>query len=219
MNVKPALQKRRWIGLTLVELLVIIAILAVLIGMLLPSLVRPPRHAHRIKCVNNLKNVGLAFRIFAVDNEDRFPMQISTNEGGSLEFLNSGLAFYHFRALSNELSTPNLLTCPNDTRRKPATNFVSLREADLSYFVGLDAGAAFTNAFLAGDRNLTVNGRAASPGLVHLTTNAAVGWTKEIHNLQGNVALADGSVQQFSGPRLNQALRRSGIVTNRLAVP
>lgn len=54
---------------------------------------------------------------------------------------------------------------------------------------------------------------------MELTTNTALGWTGEIHKFQGNVAMGDGSVQQFSAPRLNEALTRSGLSVNRLAVP
>jgi prepilin-type N-terminal cleavage/methylation domain-containing protein len=210
--------KRQVVAFTLVELLVVIAVLAVVIAILLPSFDRPPQ-AHRIKCVNNLKNVGLAFRIFASDNQDRYPMEVSTNEVGSLELVQTETPFRHFAALSNELSTPKILVCPADKKRKAVTNFLSMRQVNLSYFVGLDATTGLTNAFLSGDRNLTTNGRPVKPGLVDLTTNIVVGWTAEIHNLEGNIALGDGSVQQFSSARLAPALRGTGLVTNRLAVP
>ena len=112
-------QWNRWkAGFTVVELLVVIAIVAVLLGMLLRSRARPPRDG-RIKCVNNLKNVGLAFRIFASDNEDRFPMQLSPIEAERSGLPGPREPLRSFLALSNELSTPILLIVPRTRRADP----------------------------------------------------------------------------------------------------
>ena len=68
---------------TLIELLVVIAIIAILAAMLLPALAAAKRKAQKINCVNNLKQVGLAFRIWEGDNGDKFPMSISSQAGGA----------------------------------------------------------------------------------------------------------------------------------------
>jgi prepilin-type processing-associated H-X9-DG protein len=213
------LSKGRVVGFTLTELLVIIGVVAVIAALLLPVLAHVRAKSRRIGCVSRLKNIGLGFRIFATDHRGQFPMLAKTNEITLLQFGNDGAPVRYLVALSNELNTPTILVCPADKKRKVATSFRAVQQGNISYFVGLDTTELQPDALLVGDRNLTTNGRPVKPGLVELTTNLDVGWTSEMHNLQGNVAMGDGSVQQFSGPRLTQALRGTGQTTNRLAVP
>jgi prepilin-type N-terminal cleavage/methylation domain-containing protein len=51
-----------------------------------------------------------------------------------------------------------------------------------------------------------------------LETNTQAGWTRELHNCQGNILLVDGSVQQVASSGLRRLLSASG-ATNRLAMP
>jgi prepilin-type processing-associated H-X9-DG protein len=204
-------------GFTLVGLLIIIAVIAILAAMLLPALASAKRKSKRIECVNNLKQAGLAFRLWEGDNGDKYPMAVSTNKNGTMEYAEDGNAFRHFQVMSNELSTPKILVCPADNRTA-AASFARLENQNVSYFVGLDATDVRPQMLLTGDRNVT-NGIAPEHSILKLVPDQPAGWTEALHNGVGNIGLADGSVQQVSIPGLQQMLKHTGDSTNRVALP
>ena len=216
-------------GFTLVDLLLIVAAIIGLAAIVLPYLARTNQRSPRISCTNHLKQVGLAFRIWAGDNNDKFPTQVSSTNGGAMELAATGNVAAVFLVMSNELSTPKILFCPTDRIRQQATVFASTHpgNTNVSYFVGLDATDTAPNMFLAGDDNFLVGstrkgdvgGAPARSGILSLTTNTPIAWSETRHEKQGNVGLADGSVQGFSSTALRTALANTGVETNRVVMP
>jgi prepilin-type N-terminal cleavage/methylation domain-containing protein/prepilin-type processing-associated H-X9-DG protein len=230
MNEHRIIERR---GFTLIEFLLVIAMLAVLIALYLPSMARRHARSSRLNCVNNLKQVGLAFRQWGLDNDDKFPMQVSVTNGGTMELINSGNVFVHFLVMSNELNTPRILLCPEESnhKRQTATTFASsvspgvpyqvpfTNDNNVSYFVGADAAETSPQMFLTGDDNMTVLGVRVTRGILSLWTNTPVAWTKDRHVNQGNICLADGSVQGLNSQLLKRAFQSTGVITNRIAFP
>ena len=209
------------LAFTVTELLITVACVALLAAVLLPSLAKSKARSSRLGCTNCLKQIGLAFRTWAIDNDGHFPMQVSVTNGGTMELVTSGVVFPHFQVMSNELSTPRILYCPNDQNRSPATSFTNkLTDKNLSYFLNMDSVQENGSGVLSGDRNIT-NRASAGSRLVNLTKGATIAWTKEIHSERGNLAFGDGSVdvEGFTNRKARESIQMPDGVTNRLAVP
>ena len=108
-------------------------------ALLVPAMNQGRGRANSIKCVSQMRQIGLAFRIWGVDHNDAFPFNVSTNQAGTKEFCATGAAGFdnnawiHFMSLSNELGKTSVLICPQDTSKHAASDFASLSAASVSY--------------------------------------------------------------------------------------
>jgi prepilin-type N-terminal cleavage/methylation domain-containing protein len=205
MKLQP---KKAFQAFTLIELLVVIAIIAILAAMLLPALAAAKRKAQKINCVSNLKQVGLSFRLFESDNSDKYPMSISTANGGALENVKSAQTGSGtaqnvagvFNAMQTQLQNPKVVWCPSDTIHNFATTF-AVSTANTSYFINGDAAESDPQMILDGDDNIN----SAANQQVGLTSPTqypgtpanptAWYWAANYHQSTGNLGLSDGSVQ------------------------
>ena len=169
---------------TLVELLVVIAILAILAAQLLPVLARTGKDVRRAQCVANIKQIGLAFKVWGDGNGDQYPMAVSTAQSGAMEHIvsrngwaSAGYGVTNvFCVMSNQLKTPEVLHCPADVSKTSnpadmsistgpiaaaATNWAGFGPQGLSYFVCGDASDKYPKMILIGDRNIgnVINGK------------------------------------------------------------
>lgn len=232
---KPRTSSKRNQALTLPEVLVVVAILFVIAYMMLPLLANRHQRSPRIQCVSNLKQIELSFRIWEGDHDNKYPMEVSVTNGGAMESVATGDLVNCFIAMSNELSTPKVLVCPEDWGKMAATNFGDdFNSSHISYFVGADiTNEDFPQRVLIGDANLLVNGSPIKSGLVQYSTNTSIAWgpgrhgdvpvhhfwTPKPRGFVGNIGYADGSVAEVSSTGLQASFVQSDVATNRLAFP
>ncbi len=182
---------------TLIELLVVIFTVAIIAALVIPLLtVRVYDEHHGIRCVNNIKQISIGFRLWANDNDDRFPWMVDPKDGGA-----KGLGIERqFLVASNEIGAPKVCACPLDSERSAASNwdmFASNVTKHLSYFYSPDAISGQPDMILIGDRNIDGRPKTVSKSEVRtLNRDPYPKWDKTIHQDGGNIGLSDGSVMQ-----------------------
>lgn len=199
---------------TLIELLIVIAIIVILCALLLPAIAGAKERARRITCVNNLKQITTAFIMFSTDY-GKYPWRIPINDGGSKSKTNVSSTFL---VLKQEIKTPRILACPSDSEKIPTVNFETLSDSNISYFIGVDTKENKIGMLLAGDRHL----EGASPNKscpiadikkaayeITRTRIPRIYWSNIIHKGVGIVTIGDSSAHIVNTSKIQAILKAS----------
>ena len=211
---QPKTPSRR--AFTLIEMLVVIAIIGILASMLLPSLARAKQKALRIKCMNNLNQIGKAMFMFGQDNDDWFPWNdwcppfSIKAEHFAQNYKEDPGSIFACRGLKRELVTPKILLSPCDPTRAAAHEIVAdqwktynaregrpIPNKAISYVIIKGGDLLRPTTVLATTRNLSTDDLATATwvgadqadeqGKLHPNTMA------NLFESQGQMVLADGS--------------------------
>jgi hypothetical protein len=199
-----------------------VAAVALLCWLLKPTVGGDKEKAPRTVCLNQLKQIAIAFQLWSSDNQKPFPMELSPEKGGTKDPGLQHNLVSNYLVIWKEIGDPKLLLCPSDKKRKLAESFSSLTEKNISYFLNIGAthNSFQTNTeieVLLGDRSITWNG-VPIRGYVATTNSQSLAWTNSLHR-GGNVALEDGSVRATNVRQFQDILGQGRHWPIRLLVP
>jgi competence protein ComGC len=221
---KLNLNQRR-AAFTLIEVLAIILVIFVLAAIYLPTVTNRRHQSYpRITCLNNLKEIGTGYRLWAGDNGDLVPAQQMVISNGWKDFLtnaNQGSnCWMNYAIMQNEMGqSPKLVVCPSDERQAALSFTNHFDNTHVSYFVGVNANDVYPQSIAGGDRNLGpgtkpdpdygYSPKSGKGNDVIVPISGPVSWSLKMHSAgnragSGNILLGDGSGQQMSSASFNK---------------
>ncbi len=213
-------------ALTLLEVLVVLATLAVIGATLLPTGGHRQKRGAVFFCLQNLRQIGASMNLYANDNDNHLPVQ-SIMQSTTSDYPPLNDATYFDRLLPYLNYSAKSLTCPADVERiyKSDLKSFKLTNRQISYFLNLDA-VATANSVLCGDRDLTNNQPCAKGALLKIDSQGVVRWSNSLHSQFlygqdgiGNILFGDGHAETLSQKYVQEAIQRNPTNTTRLLLP
>jgi competence protein ComGC len=193
----------------LIELIMVIAVITVLALLIFLAIRKPRSRGGYVDSTSHLKQITLSVRLWSDDHSGLPPSMVSTNQGGAMELVELGSVARYFQVMSNELGTVHITRYMLDEERKGATDWATLRDDNISFFIVPEADGKVPELWLAGARHLATNQAPLKPGVLTMPTSSPIGWVDKLDFRQRSLGYADGHVEKPTSDQLRDSAAKA----------